>query len=228
MFWSHSLSIPKWPNVSHPEPVRRLAFSVLALEQPLVLKWSWRGTMVRLCSYFAYDPLGSSCLSSPYTGPQQRDPALGSHAPCWPSSSCLFLFVSSLWGSMATLLRPWHLWRAGNSSSVSPGPWCRAVQGTFRESSTGSCHVQLPHPSLQPWLQRGLAYICSSLRLRGLSRAENITRVFTPANDPSLPHSQACARWLLAPAGTAVPCTECSLTFPSSPCPQHCPGTRPC
>lgn len=58
MFWSHSLSIPKWPNVSHPEPVRRLAFSVLALEQPLVLKWSWRGTMVRLCSYLCLWPLG--------------------------------------------------------------------------------------------------------------------------------------------------------------------------
>lgn len=178
LFWTCSLSTPKWRNLSYPEPVGRVAFSVLTLEQPLVLKWSWRGTMVRLWSFFVYDPWVPAA-SALLALAQSRDPALGSPAPCQPFSSCLFLLVSSLWGSMTTLSFPWHLWQGWKQQLCFSWTW---VQGR-----SGGPSWLLPCPA-----------------------------------PPSLsPASPTC--WLLAPAGTAVPCTQWSLTLSELSLPRALP-----
>lgn len=187
--------------------------------------------MVRLCSYFAHNPLGSCCLSSPYTGPQRRSSlrvsCTSSALQFLPASSSLLplglhdhsLIPLASVGTVTTLSSPWHLWQG----SVSPGPWCRAAQRTFTEPWTGSCYVQ---PSIPPsshgwredWLMSGHVPVWERE-----GWAENTIRVSTPADDPSLPRSQARARWLLAPAGMAVPCTQWALTLPELSLPRALP-----
>lgn len=80
-------------------------------------------------------------------------------------------------------------------------------------------------PSRSPAMAGERIGLCLVMFLSESGRAEQRTPsgYLHQQIEPSLPRSQAHARWLLAPAGMAVPCTQWALTLPELSLPRALP-----